>query len=48
MLILQVGSRRVVEAGGYKEMSSIFADYKRPRNTNPNAGGRGELQGLSQ
>jgi hypothetical protein len=24
-------------AGGYKEMSSIFADQKRPRNTSPNA-----------
>jgi hypothetical protein len=26
-------------SGGYKEMSSIFADQKRPRNTIPNAGG---------
>jgi hypothetical protein len=26
-------------AGGYKEMSSIFADQQRPRNTSPNAGG---------
>jgi hypothetical protein len=37
-------------SGGNKEMSSIFADQKRPRNTSPNAGkgGGGGLLGLSQ
>ncbi len=38
----------VKEAGGYKEMSSIFADQYRPRNTSPNAGGGVELRGFSQ
>jgi hypothetical protein len=28
-------------------MSSIFADQERPRNTSSNAGGGGELPGLS-
>ncbi len=37
-----------VHAGGYKEMSSIFADQYRHRKTSPNAGGVGELRGLSQ
>jgi hypothetical protein len=40
--------RETVMQGGYKEMSSIFADQWRPRNTSPNAGGGGELLGLSQ
>ncbi len=35
-------------AGGYNEMSSIFADQQRLRNTSPNAGGGRELRGLSQ
>ncbi len=35
-------------SGGYKEMSSIFADQWRPRDTSPNAGGGRELRGLSQ
>jgi hypothetical protein len=34
-----------VRPGGYKEMSSIFADQKRPRNTSPNAGRGGAVAG---
>ncbi len=30
---------------GYKEMSSIFADQQRPRNTSPNAGGERGVAG---
>jgi hypothetical protein len=33
--------KKVLKSGGYKEMSSIFADQGRPRNTNPNEGGGG-------
>ncbi len=35
------GSKTLVPAGGYKDMSSIFADQLRPSYTSPNAGGRG-------
>jgi hypothetical protein len=35
-------------AGGYKEMSSIFADQQRPRNTSPNAGEGGGVAGYQQ
>ncbi len=34
----------MLKPGGYKEMSSILADQKRPR-MSPNAGGGGELRG---
>jgi hypothetical protein len=39
-LTLWVTIRRL-EAGGHKEMSSILADQKRPRNMSPNAGEEG-------
>ncbi len=35
-------------ARGYIEMSSILADQQRPSYISPNAGGGGELRGLSQ
>jgi hypothetical protein len=41
ILLLPGGSQR-------EEMSSIFANQLRPRNMSLNAGGRGELRGLSQ
>ncbi len=42
------GSKTLVPAWGYNEMSSIFADQLRPSYTSPNAGGLGGLRGLSQ
>jgi hypothetical protein len=35
----------ILQAGGYKEMSSIFADQWRPRITSPNVGGREGVAG---
>jgi hypothetical protein len=42
------GSCAAVAPGGYKKMSSIFADQHRLRISSPNAGGKGGLRGLSQ
>ncbi len=38
-------ARDPAKPGGYKEMSSIFADQERPRITSPNAGWRGGVAG---